>query len=179
MFIALLFLCIGLHASEPIQQQRRNLTPTALSFEGSPTRINMATAAASSSSPNVFASPEEESELYDLAVKSIADCEVNLNGHVSPYLRRIVQQERVASDTVDISSVQVLRRLKSGELDDHESRYLRRLVLHAVNDAIEDRDKQIEESWSKTKSIAGMITTAVLTAIISTVSSLYSEKDKK
>lgn len=153
-----------------------SLTPRgelSLSGDNSPHRIDMR-----QSSSNVFVSPEEESELCDLAVKSISEGAVNLNGHVSPYLRRIIRQELVKSDTVDISSVQVLRRLKDGDLDDHESRYLRRLVTHAINDALVERDQQIEEMWSKGKSICGMIITGIVTTLISSLSSIYAEKNK-
>lgn len=176
MLFLLLFFSLSIDASNRmITAAASNLTPTAeldLS-DNSPTRITMR-----QSSSNVFASKEEEHELCDLAVKSISEGEVNLNGHVSPYLRKIIQQELVKSDTVDISSVQVLRRLKDGDLDDHEYRYLRRLVSHAINDAINDRDQQIEESWSRSKSISGMVITGIVTALISALSSVYAEKSK-
>lgn len=126
-----------------------------------------------------FSSPEEESELCELAVRRLSDSGINLNGHVTPYLRDIVKREVVQSDNVDLSGVQVLRRLKSGDLDDHEFRYVQKLVMSAIKESMDHKDKQIEERWSRLQSVCAMIVTGLVTSAISTLSSVFAEKNKQ
>lgn len=164
MFILFLLMCFNVYgSSEPAESSNP---------------VRSIAVVSGSLSPNRFASPEEESELCDLAVRRLSDSGINLNGRVTPYLRDIINREAIQSGAVDISSVQVLRRLKSGELDDHEDRYIQRLVMGAIKESMDHKDQQIEERWSTTQSICGMVTAGVITTAISTIVTVLIERSK-
>jgi hypothetical protein len=111
-----------------------------------------ATAAASGGNDlsDIFASPEEKDELFQRALSYVYNSDgTPVNDQLKVYLDRVVCQHCPDCDQdlpIKESGIAVLRRLKSGDVEEQHENYIKRLVMKATCQAFEDQQKKLEKN---------------------------------
>lgn len=133
-----------------------------------------AAAASSSSSSDLFASPEEKDELCARALCTVYPIGYDEVGdQLKVYLERVIAQKSAPdNDDLSESNVAVLRRLRSGDIQDHHEQYVKRLVMQATADAFKDHKEQIEHQKKKSDAKLSKTATAIIALLSSVVTSI-------
>lgn len=148
-----------------------------------------------SSSLDSFASPEERDELYARAIHTVYPMGYDdINERLSSCLDKVITNSNHApnenDDDISESNIATLRRLRSGDIQQHHEQSIKRLVMMATSKAFADQEIKIEEQkaqfdhqkikteskFSKSSTVIIALLSSIITSVASVLVAVYSQK---
>jgi len=116
-----------------------------------------------------------------------------VNERLKSYLDQVIIEESTSPDNRDghlESNVSILRRLRSGDIQEYHEQYIKKMVMKATSQAfqdqqenldlqrkkVEEQQRKLESKFSKSSTATIALISSIVTSVASVLIAIYSQK---